>query len=165
MNDGGVTAGVHHTPAMLEGLKHTRPWVLFLTVLGFIGGGLFCFLGLFVMIASIAGGSQGELWVVAFTGLFYVAGGGLYLFVAALLYRYQRAIGAAVQSDQTEEVEEALDAQRGFWKTMGIAVIVSFVLGVLAMVGAIIFVAVVAAGEGLPLSALELLSQGAGRLS
>jgi len=130
-------------------LSRTRPWTMFLSILGFIGGGLMALATLFMGIGAAAGSSgfmgEGEAPLVGALAAFYAVATGMYLFVSVLLFKYGRAIGFLVQFNRNEELEEALGAQRKIWKAMGIIAIVTMGLVVVGM-----FVGVgVAIAEGL----------------
>jgi hypothetical protein len=134
--------GKAHTELMLTHLQGTKPWVLFLSILGFIGAGL---MGLFALIALIAGiaagsgdGGAGETAAVIGIAVFYLLLGVLHAFFAYLLIRYSTAIGHALSSDRTEDVEEALLRQKTVWKTVGIATIVLIGISFLGIVAGII---------------------------
>ena len=62
---------------------------------------------------------------------------------ATTLIKYAQAIGRAVESDRTTDVEHALLTQKNFWKTNGILAIVCIGLTVLAL-----FVVTIAAVAG-----------------
>lgn len=146
--------GVHHTPEMMEALRATRPWVLFLGILGFVGAGFMVLGGLFFLFAMLAaatgGGSSatgvGQAVLVA---AMYVFFGGVYALFAWLLIRYSGAIGRFLATDATEHLEQALDSQRVFWKVSGIVAIVSMVLSFLAVI-AVAVVGAVAAVSSMP---------------
>jgi hypothetical protein len=138
-----------HTPTMVEALRGTRPWVLFLAILGFIGCGFMVLGGLMMAVAgAVAGQSAG--WGVAqgiLLGLVYVFLGAFYAFFSWLLVRYATAIGRLLATNETQHVEGALEAQRVFWKVMGITTIVMMVLSVVGMVAAMA-IGVMAAASG-----------------
>ena len=122
---------------------------MFLSILGFIGGGLMALATLFMGIGAAAGDDElfggGDAPIVLAIAAFYAVAAGMYLLVSVLLFKYGRAIGFLVQFNRNQELEEALDAQRRFWKAMGVIAIVTMALMVVAM-----FVGVgVAIAEGL----------------
>ena len=137
--------GPHHTVAMVDSLRDTRPWVLFLSILGFLGAAIFLVVAAAMAIAVVATGETAAIFGGVFIGVFYGGFGVFYLFFSVLLFRYFRAIGQLLVNDDTEDMERALDTQRVFFKASGIAVVVSIGLVFLSMIGAVIFAIVLAA--------------------
>jgi hypothetical protein len=121
------------TPAMVLALGQTRPWVLFLAIVGFIGAGLMIVGGLGVAavmgfagaLAGSAGGELGGMGAAMGLGLgaLYLAFGVLYLFPSLFLWRYAAGIRAMLGADPVGGMESALRAQKSFWKFVGIAFI------------------------------------------
>jgi hypothetical protein len=136
-------------PGAVEQLRRTRPWTMFLSILGFIGGGVMALATLFVGIGAAAGSSgfvgNGEAGVVLALAAFYAIAAAMYFFVSILLFKYGRAIGYLLQFNRNQELEEALDAQRRFWKTMGVITIVTMALVFVAMIAGV----AIAIAEGL----------------
>jgi hypothetical protein len=124
-------------------LRRTRPWAMFLAILGFIGGGVMALATLFMGIGAAAGASDfgggGDTGIVVALAAFYAVAAAMYLFVSVLLFKFGRAIGYLVQFNRNDELEEALDAQRRFWKAMGVIAIVTMALMVVAMIGGAAF--------------------------
>jgi hypothetical protein len=122
-------------PGAVEQLRRTRPWTVFLAVLGFIGGGVMALAAMGMLIAAAAGemGDESENALVLALSGFYAVATGLYLFVSILLFRYGRSIGYLLQFDRNDELVEALDAQRKVWKAMGVIAIVFMGLMLLAL--------------------------------
>jgi len=131
------------TPNAVEHLRRTRPWTMFLSILGFVGGGVMALATLFMGIGAAAGDDElfggGDAPIVLALAAFYAVATGLYIFVSVLLFKYGRAIGFLVQFNRNQELEEALDAQRKLWKAMGVIAIVMMALMVVAMFGGMAF--------------------------
>ena len=118
-SDGSVT------PLMRQALAQTRPWVLFFSILGFLCGGLLVLgcLGLFVV--SIMGGS----FIFGFAmALVYGAMAVFYVYAAYFLLTYASQISKFLRSNQTRDLEQAIVAQKSFWKLSGIVTAVGMVL-------------------------------------
>jgi len=132
-------SSIEITEGIVDALRSTRPWVLFIAILC-----LLCtfamFLGCFFMVLAGIVGSEGEGVMLLVMAAFYGVLGGVYVLPAWWLVRYFSAIGGVVAFQDTEHVEKALVAQRNFWRGVGIMVI----LAMLLYFGAIV-VAVVAA--------------------
>jgi hypothetical protein len=71
-------------------------------------------------------------------GIMPILGGLLYFFPALFLGRYASRIGNLAASSRTEDLENALDAQKSFWKFMGILTSIVLVLYLLLIIVAII---------------------------
>jgi len=86
-------------PRVVRLLVETRPWVRFLSILGFIGAGL-------MLLAGLAGAMFGLLMLVLY-GLI----GLLYLVPLLYLFRYASRISELEEVPHVERLEAALDAQ------------------------------------------------------
>lgn len=116
-------------------LERTRPWVRFLSIVGFVSAA-------FLVCVGLLGGAgmamnRNPAGVVIF--IFYPILGALYVVPSLYLSRYANHIGQFVQSRQQADLVSALDAQRAFWKFVGIMAIVSIVFTIIAIPLAIIF--------------------------
>ena len=137
------------TDLTMDMLRQTRPWVIFLSILCFLGCGfaLLLSLGMFAigaaMPAAMAGG-KGPPFSGALLGLVYLPFAFLYIYPGIKLWSYGSAIGRLLASRSTGDLEDALRHQKSFWKFSGIAAIVTIALYVLLVVGLV--VAGVAAG-------------------
>jgi hypothetical protein len=126
------------TERSVELLRATRPWVRFLSVVGFIGAGLMVLGGLF---AAVFGLSQGQFEMVG-AAAFYMVIGLLYFFGALYLGRYASAISTLETVRSTLTLEEALAAQKTLWRYFGILMAVVlclyvaiFAIAMLALIG------------------------------
>jgi hypothetical protein len=138
---GGPVPGEPLTESMLESLRRTRPWAMFLSILSFVFGG-------FVGLAALGGvgiaAAEGEnLPVLVGVGVFYLVLAAIYLVLGFFLVRYARAIGAVNETTRAEEVEDALWAQQRFWKAAGVVTISVMGLSVVGTIGLIAVAAVV----------------------
>lgn len=134
-------AGVGPTEMSVELLRQTRPWVLFLSVMTFLGaGGMFLMgLGMLVMgaFAGKAGGLGGAV-PAAIMGAVYLPMGFMYLYPGIKMWQYGSAIGRLVANRSNEELEAALGHQKSLWKYSGILTLVMIVMYFLAVVGMVI---------------------------
>jgi hypothetical protein len=114
-----------------ELLRQTKPWVRFLSVLGFIGVGLMCLAGAFGAAAAVVTGDPNMVAV----SLIYPVAALLYLFPSLFLFRYASRIADFLRGGQAAQLEAALAAQKSFWKFVGILTVVMLVLyvGILAV--------------------------------
>lgn len=130
------------TAEMVESLRGTRPWALFISVLGFLGAFLTSGMGLLVAGLGLIGGgvvgSQGSgeagvavAGVYGIMGLFYVVAGLIYGIPAWRLWQFCSAIETMNRGGRADAMAKALEMQRQFWKTVGLMIILSFVLVIL----------------------------------
>lgn len=117
----GLSTGI------LESLKQTRPWVLLMGILCFIGAAMTIVIGLVfaVMMAFGGGGPFGVSMGIAAACL-YLLMGVLYIFPGVFLVRYANKINTLLSAPSTEALEAALIAQKSFWKFVGISVLALF---------------------------------------
>src|SRR5688500_2145353 len=113
-------------------LQETAPWVRFLAIVGFASVGLMILVGLGAGILGLA--TQKPETVVLM--VIYPLMSLLYFFPSLYLLQYARRIREYVQGgQQLPHLEQALYAQRKFFKFTGILVAVSLALSVLLFFG------------------------------
>ena len=123
-------ATLYVTPQAMQTLLATKPWVRFFSVLLFIGVGLAAlgaaaYLVLGVMAMSSTNRAQRFAVVPAFVGgVMMAAVAAMYLAPATYLGRYASKIDLTVRRRRQDDFEGALEAQKSFWKFVGIATIV-----------------------------------------
>jgi hypothetical protein len=125
---------------IVEQLRATRPWVIFLAIVGFLGSGLFGLIGLIFLAAGSVGPGGGKL--PAAFGLVYIVPAAIGVFPSVGLLRYGSAIGRLVRDPCLERLVLALGQQRSFWKLVGIITAVSMALYPILIVAMVAFVAV-----------------------
>jgi len=125
-----------------EILRRTVPWVRFMAVLLFLTAGLMIIGGLFMGLGLALGGAATEQMGGAIPGLMlgivYAGVGALNLLPASFLWRFASRSDGYVSAPSSHRLEQALDAQRAYWKFMGVFAIVCFGVACLAVVAAII---------------------------
>jgi hypothetical protein len=120
---------------VVEQLRATRPWVLFLAIMGFLGSGLLGLVGLIFLAAGSVGPGGGKL--PAAFGLVYIVPAAIGVFPSVGLLRYGSAIGRLVRDPCVERLVVALGQQRAFWKLVGILTVVTialYLLGIVTMI-------------------------------
>src|SRR5690348_11359046 len=120
---------------MLDALRATRPWVKFLSILGFVLCALMALAGL----AFVGGAGAKEGPMASFgpaIGVFYLLFVLLYFFPCLYLLRYANAI-ARIPAEGQRAMEEALVKQKSFWKFVGILTAVVLVLELLFVIGGV----------------------------
>ncbi len=142
-----TASGKHHTQRMLEYLRGTRPWVLFIAILGYVGAGFAAIGALAIMAAGTMSGSgrAAEKGLMVGMAVMYLIGAVVGVWWATMLIKYSQSIGRALESDRTPDVEDALLKQRTFWKANGIMAIAYIGLVILA----VFIITIVAAASGL----------------
>jgi hypothetical protein len=119
------------TPMMLQHLQDTRPWVLFLSIVGFIAIGLMVVGSLYVMTAL---GRMIPGWM----GVIYLGVAAIYVVPTLTLFRYASAISYIFQGGGTHALEEALRLQRSFWRFVGMLTAILLGLYGLMFAGAMV---------------------------
>ncbi|HEX8915645.1 MAG TPA: DUF4339 domain-containing protein [Humisphaera sp.] len=129
------------SPRAIEMLRQTKPWVRLFSVLLYIAVGLMGLLAVFQLIAGLLGSSAassgsgrsraaagGIAAVGMFSALFTLAAAGLYYIPAMYLGRYASRIDKLVRSRRQQDFEAALEAQKSYWKFIGILTLVVIVI-------------------------------------
>ena len=109
-------------PEVIRALGGTKGWVRFLGVLGFV-------MTAFIILAGIAvlfGSNQGALspFDHSLLSLVYFVMGALYFYASFKLNQYASKIRVLIDQSSQANLADALEAQRGFWKYVGICTIV-----------------------------------------
>jgi hypothetical protein len=118
-------------PAVVRALQRTQPWARFMGIVGFVVVGLMMLIGLGTGAAGIATGNAEAVVLLVIYPLIAL----LYIFPSLYLVRYANRIRDFVTHGQQSELQAALDAQRSFWKFIGIVTLVSLVATVLIFLG------------------------------
>jgi hypothetical protein len=136
---GGRSGTLICTPAAVQRLRETQPWVRFIGILLLIIGGgaglvaLLMLLGFLyrLMDGSGSGASMTAIgFVLAMFGLYALAA-FLYFMLGLYLNRYASRIADTARSLREDHLEAALAAQRSFWRLLGILVLIWFCITVL----------------------------------
>lgn len=124
------------TPPMIRALAGTRPWVMFIGVLFFIGVGFGAIGTLLFLLPAVINASKANvpgsiLAVLVFMLLLNIVVITLYFFAAYYLVTYSSKIGLTLATKSKKHLEAALVAQKSFWKLVGITTLVAIVLYVI----------------------------------
>lgn len=136
----GTAPGV--SDKVLDGLRRTKGWVQFsgiLMVIMFALQVLNVVLVVAGMTAPVPGQTRAFAIGAGVGGLIF--GVFFMLWPAMRLLGYSKAIGKLLETRSAGDLEEALNTQRGFWKHMGIIMLLYIVLIVVVMFGVILFAA------------------------
>ena len=140
-----VAGGV--TELAVDLLKQTRPWVMFLSVLAFIGSAFMVIAAVLMMGVGLLASSGPESGVQVAMGVVYLPLAGVYVYPAIKMWMYGSAIGRLLTSRSTSDLEAALLQQKSIWKFSGIAVIVMIVLYFFLFIGIAVWTAATKMGK------------------
>ncbi|MCL6613459.1 MAG: hypothetical protein K6U03_02370 [Firmicutes bacterium] len=131
-----VSSGAARIP---EIMRRTRLWILFFGIFGLVGAGLIFFVGLVGFFVARPALGMKEV-IFAIPGLCVYGLMGVFSILLSLyLLRYAGRIARYVAEPRDDLLADALDAQRVYWKFLGILTIVGCGLGFLSLVVAAIF--------------------------
>ena len=130
-------------------LTQTQPWLRFVGIMMMIGtvlmilGGTACTLLGVLNLAGVTPSAKGaEGAVLLGIGMLYLVLSLIYFFPARLLLKSARAIRTLATAPEEAAVIEVLEAQRRFWKFIGIFLIGILAFYLLAIAAAIILPAI-----------------------
>ena len=120
-------------PFLLRSLAASRPWVIFISVIGFIYAALLFVSGLMlVIVSSRLGAPPGT--VAGITNMVF----GIVVFTGAwMLMNHAGGINMVERTRQEETLRSCLDALKNFWVYAGIVLIVLLTLVTLAVIVAV----------------------------
>jgi hypothetical protein len=141
------------SPSSIQALAATRPWVFFCSIMGFIGaifmvvyGIMMAFFGVMIAQPQIPPSSQmppgakppDMTGFMSVMGVFYILLAFFYIFPSVKLWKFGSAIKRLCLSGSNRDLEQAIEQQRGFWKFVGILIVVIFVTSILFMIVAFV---------------------------
>ena len=115
-------------------MRRTGPWVRFIGVLVLIGAGLMVCGGICFLVVSLKQSPLG----IAVGVLAYLIAAGVNIFFGICLLRYATRIDRYTAIPGEERLAEALEAQRVYWKAIGVVAIIWMVLMVLVLLGVMV---------------------------
>ena len=121
-------------PAIPRILKETQPWARLMGIIGFVSVALMILGGLG---AGVAGALTRNPQMAALL-IVYPLMAALYVFPSMHLMRYANRIRDFVAQGQPAQLEAALDAQRAFWKFVGVLTLIGLLLGLAGIVLAVL---------------------------
>ncbi len=142
--------------AVVDQLRRTRGWVLFFSVMLWIGAVFLCLGGLAMVGMGLfagAAGAMGEQMAQEFAAIGGMAVLGAVYFVMAVFYiypavklsKYAARIRDLMNAPAEQSLVAALNEQRAFWKFVGVMMIVMMALYVVGVVVAVVVAGVAGA--------------------
>jgi len=126
--------------SLLEPLRATKGWVRLCSIIGFIGCGFTVLAALLVMVggSTFQTAMAGQPGIGAGVGVAYLLFALLYFFPSLYLFKYASKIGNALESQNINDIADALEQQKSFWKFAGIVVLIMLIFFVLGVGSAIL---------------------------
>lgn len=134
-NSPTTPGGFAPTPDTSEIMRQTRPWVFFMAIMGAIGASLMALGAVVALIGGAVSGDPATIGVAVLYGVMAV----IYIFPVMYLFRYASSIKAFLHSGLAAQLNEALTAQKAFWKFVGIFTAVTMAIYVIIILFAIAF--------------------------
>lgn len=139
-NSNAITTAI--TTGIVDQLKRTRPWVLLISIIGFIftalmaiaTAGIFFGGGAAIMSGTGMPAGTGGSGLIMGMAAMYLVMTVLYFIISLLLLKYAGAIKRFVASGSSQDMEQALKHQASFWKLIGILTLVTLVFMIVMMV-------------------------------
>ena len=103
----------------------TKPWVLMFAILGSISPAITILMGVLALGAGAEGMGVGIMTILL---------GVIYFLPAYRLYQYNSAIYRLKISPNQHALDEAINTQRCFWKTVGIITLVAIIIGIVGFI-------------------------------
>jgi len=132
----GASASGEVSAGILQKLSKTRPWVMLIAILLFIGAAFMVFGAIAITAVGTFGAQEAGLPPFMGIGLAagYLIGAVLYLFLGIYLIRYSGAIKRSALSGSSTDVEQAIGHQHAFWRLAGILALIAIAFMVVAFV-------------------------------
>ena len=121
------------TPRAMDMLRATKPWVRLISVLIFIASAFLIGIAVLLMTGAFAFGGMRAGAGATVVGVVYLAISCLYLAPAIYLNRYASRIGDLMRMNRADILEAALEAQKSFWKFVGILALIGIILQILGL--------------------------------
>lgn len=135
------TGDVIATGRALQFLSQTRPWVMFMAVLLFLGAALCLLAGAAMVFTGSMVRNAGGTAAPGFGPDFMLILAGIYVVLAIIygllgwyLVRFFSAIGRLTTTRQSVDLETAMKAQMQFWRVLGITTIAGILLYIVMVV-------------------------------
>jgi hypothetical protein len=126
------------TSHMVDSMRSTRPWAMFISILGFITVGFMVLTAIVIMVLGSVLPQEIGRFPAVLMGIMYIIMSFFYLVPSIYLFRYASAIGSFLDTMSESEMETALSYQKSFWRFVGIVGIVMIAFAILGVIAAIV---------------------------
>lgn len=118
----------------LRDLDKTRKWTMFLSILGFIGIGVFLIIGLFtgVFLAVFNKGDSASSYPGWLVFVIIISTSVLCFFPILFIFRFSRFITNVLKSENKSEIKKAFKSLRSYFTYTGAVIIALLVIYVIA---------------------------------
>jgi hypothetical protein len=99
--------------AVIHQLDRTRPWVLFLSILGLF----YTLLIVTIAVVQFINSAEDSRFSMLFVNLFFIS---IHFFIAYFLFKYAVSLKPLIKHRETKQLEKALSSQANFWRFTGI---------------------------------------------
>lgn len=99
--------------AVIHQFERTRPWVLFLSVLGLF----YTLLIVAVAVIQFINSAEDSKFSLLSVNLFFIS---IHFFIAYFLFKYAISLKPLIKQRKTKQLEKALSSQANFWRFTGI---------------------------------------------
>lgn len=124
------------TNHMIDSMRSTRPWAMFLSIVGFISVGFMVLAGMIMMVVGSVVTQKLDGFPAVLLGIVYIIMSFFYLVPSIYLFKYASAIGHFLDSMTEAAMESALSYQKSLWRFVGIVVIIMFIVSILGIIAA-----------------------------
>jgi hypothetical protein len=130
-------SGITLSETSLQYLAESSPWLRFMGIIGFIGSGICCLVGIISTITSIAASSliselaNFPVWIFSFI---QIPLGVVLFFPAYFLFNFGKRIRTYQYTHSNEDLESGFKYNKSYWKFMGILNIICLALIPVALV-------------------------------
>ena len=134
----------------VELLRKTKPWVRLFSVLGMIGIAMMALGAVVMALMSFGPFKVMPLLARLGIGLVYLLLACLYVPPVLFLHRYASRIRDLMDDPSFQNLEDALRAQKSFWKYIGMFTIIGICVYLLVLVGVLVTGVVMGMGNRVP---------------
>lgn len=122
-------------------LRQTRPWARFISILIWISAALMIVVGVGMALVMLLGRISGGIDTIVF--LVYPLLALLYIMPAVYLGRYASRIAQLDRLRRSDVLEATLEAQKSFWRFVGIVALT--IIGLYVVIGVVAFIVAILA--------------------
>lgn len=133
------------SPYALEQLRKTHPWLMFISIMGFIFSGFSFIAGIFMAVSGTAISKYSNSAVMPIIVFFvYSLLGTIYLIISWFLFQYAKNLKLYCAGNDSHFLDMAFNKQRVYWLIIGIIVILF--IAIYALLILFLIIALIAKG-------------------